>query len=96
MQEKQRITPFQAIKRMRELTGLGIPFSFEFYSLNTSQGTSDGLKVVAKAELRQGLRDDQSDKAHRLIAYTDHSDGAKPRFFHLSLLMKFNGHLIKP
>ncbi|MES2487123.1 MAG: hypothetical protein V4581_14395 [Bacteroidota bacterium] len=93
---QQTITPYQAIKRMRELTALGIPFSFGFYSLDTTRGTSDGLKGVAKGILRLGLRNDQSPKAKTLIAYTDHSAGEEPRFFHLALLMTFNNYTIKP
>lgn len=90
------ITPYQAIKRMRELSQAGIPFSFEFYSYNSTVGTSDGNKVVAKAILRQGLRNDQSEKADILIAYTNHADGGTSRFFYLPLLTKFNQYTIKP
>lgn len=90
------ITPYQAIKRMRELTAAGVPFSFEFHSYNESKNSSAGLKVVPKALLRLGLRNDQSSKANVLLAYTDHSSGDQPRFFYLPLLMKFNGYAIKP
>jgi hypothetical protein len=81
---------------MRELTALGIPFSFEFESYNGTKRTCDGYKVITKAVLRLGLRNDQSRQAGTLIAYQDHSDGDTPRFFHMALLMKFNGYSIKP
>jgi hypothetical protein len=90
------ITPYQAVKRMRELSAAGIPFTFEFYSWNSSMGISNGYKVVDKALLRQGLRNDQSDKANILIAYTNHASGGVSRFFYLPLLMKFNGYTVKP
>jgi hypothetical protein len=90
------ITPHQALKRMRELTALGIPFSFEFDSYNSTKRSYGGRKAVAKGVLRLGLRNDQSSKAGTLIAYQDHSEGDVPRFFHMALLMKFNNYTIKP
>ena len=90
------ITPYQAIKRMREHSRAGIPFSIEFMSYNSTKKETKGFKAVAQAQLRQGLRNDQSNRANTLIAYTDHTSGATPRFFHLALLMNFNGIKIKP
>ena len=89
------LTPYEALKKMRQLSELNIPFSFEFYSLNSTKDTSEGKKTVDKALLRLGLRKDQSSKSELLIAYTDYSTD-KPRFFNLPLLMKFNGITIKP
>lgn len=90
------ITPYQAVKRMKELTEMGIPFSFTFMSLDTTRGISSGFKTVAKALLRKSLRADQSSKSHELISYTSYDDQKADRFFHLSLLMKFNEYTIKP
>jgi hypothetical protein len=90
------ITPHQAVKRMKELTELGIPFSFTFMSLDTTRGTSRGFKTVSKALLRKSLRADKSNKSHELISYTNHDEQQVDRFFHLSLLMKFNEYTIKP
>jgi hypothetical protein len=90
------ITPHQAVKRMKELTELGIPFSFTFMSLDTTRGTSKGFKTINKALLRKSMRADQSTKSHELISYTNHDDQQTDRFFHLSLLMKFNEYTIKP
>lgn len=89
------VTPYQALQRMRQLTEAGVPFSFSFESLSTKTNKSYGLKVVNKAILRQGLRDDQSDLSHQLIAYTDLEQKDAPRFFHLSLMMSFNQYTIK-
>lgn len=90
------VTPFEAVQRMRQLSDVGVPFKFSFQTLNTTQGTSDGLKVVERAQIRLGLRNDQSSLAHQLIAYVDLDSSSAPRFFHLPLLMSFNEHSIKP
>jgi hypothetical protein len=89
------ISLYSAIKKMRQLTEYGIPFSFEFYSHNSTKGTTGGLKKVDKALLRQGFRRDKSDKADILIGYTNYQE-ATDRFFYLPLLMKFNGLQIIP
>ncbi len=85
---------YEALKRMRVLTELGIPFSFTFLSYNATTGTSDGFKEVNVSQLRKGYRDDQSDKASILIGYVNQYDGN--RWFYLPLLMKFNGIPVKP
>lgn len=89
------LTPYEALKKMRQLTDLGIPFSFTFFSYNSTTDTSAGYKQVDKALLRLGLRKDQSNKSESLIAYTDHTND-KSRFFNLPLLITFNGINIKP
>ncbi|MFA9191147.1 hypothetical protein AAGV28_07160 [Flavobacterium sp. FZUC8N2.13] len=85
---------YDAIKRMRELTDKGIPFSFSFMSYNDTNGTSSGIKTVTNAQLRMGYRNDQSKKASILIGYVNGQDGN--RWFYLPLLLKFNGYTIKP
>lgn len=85
---------YDALKRMRALTQSGIPFSFEFISFNATTGTSNGIKKVLNAQLRNGYRTDQSDKADILIGYVNEHN--KNRWFYLPLLMKFNGSLINP
>jgi hypothetical protein len=90
------ITPYQAVKRMKELTELGIPFSFSFCSLNTTTGKSSGIKTVAVAQLRKSLRDNQSELSHQLITYIDVNQSDADRQFHLPLLLKFNEYSIKP
>lgn len=85
---------YDALKRMRTLTKLGIPFSFTFLSFNATNGTTDGFKTITKAQLRKGYRDDQSDKADILIGYVNAHDGN--RWFYLPLLMKFNGYTVTP
>lgn len=89
------ITPHQAIKRMRELSEAGVPFSFVYQSLNNTKGTSAGFKTVDRAVLRKSMRDDQSDLAHQLVSYID-LDGDHPRQFYACLLLRFNDYNIKP
>lgn len=88
------ITPFEAVKRMRELTDKGIPFTFEFLSYNATKRSSDGFKAVSKSQLRKGYRDDQSDKADILIGYVN--EYSQNRWFYLPLLITFNQYRIKP
>ena len=90
------ITPHQAVRRMKELTELGIPFSFVFETLNTTKGKCEGTKTVTKAMLRKSLREDQSDQSHQLISYIDLSNSDASRQFRISLLLKFNEYTIKP
>jgi hypothetical protein len=91
---KPTIKLYDALKRMRKLTELGIPMSFTFLSYNASNGHSDGFKHVTNAQLRKGYRDDQSDKASILIGYVNEHDGN--RWFYLPLLIKFNGYTVRP
>lgn len=84
----------EAVKRMRMLTEIGVPFSFSFYSYNASKGATEGIKHVDKAQLRKGYRDNQSDKADILIGYVNAQQ--QSRWFYLPLLLSFNGIKIKP
>ena len=90
------ISPYQAVKRMKELTESGVPFSFTYCSLDTTRGSSAGIKTVDSAILRKSLRDDQSDLSHQLISFIDVSQSHVPRQFHLPLLLRFNDYQIKP
>ena len=90
------ITPYQAIKRMRELSELGIHFSFTFKSLNTTTGESKGFVTVEKALLGKGLKKGMNKNSSELIGYYDVNNNNSKRFFHLPMLMRFNEHTIKP
>lgn len=84
------ITIIQAIAKMRALTRIGVPFSFTYQTFSESKQKTNGVRSVERALLRQGLRNDQSEKADTLVAFTEYPSG-EPRFFHLSLLLSFNG-----
>lgn len=90
----QPIKLYEAIKRMRLFTELGIPFTFTFLSYNATDKSSDGFKTISNAQLRKGYRNDQSEKAQVLIGYINEHDNN--RWFYLPLLVKFNGIQVKP
>jgi hypothetical protein len=81
---------------MKELTELGITFSFSYISLDTTRNTSAGLKIVSKALLRKSLRNDQSNQSHLLLSYTDIDNGSISRQCRIALLQSFNEYNIKP
>jgi hypothetical protein len=78
-----------ALAAMRAYTRVGVPFSMEYLSYNTSTGVTQGVKKVKRAVLRTGLTQEQSDKSDVLVAYTD-LDGNKPRQFYAPLILKVN------
>lgn len=90
------ITPHQAVKRMRELTDVGVCFSIKYQSYSTDTGKSKGTKEVPHALLRMGYRDDQSALSQQLISYIDIDNNHAPRMFHLPLLLAFNDYIIQP
>ncbi|WP_417237194.1 hypothetical protein [Bizionia paragorgiae] len=79
----------QVVKRMRELTDNGIPFSMDYVTLNQTNKQSNGLVKVERALLRPARRT----KTVNLLSYTD-VDSNEPRHVHLPLITKFNGKLI--
>lgn len=85
---------YDAIKMMRKLTTMGVPFSFEYKTYSIKRKSTDGFRSVERALLRPGLRSDQSDLADSLIAFTEYPSG-EPKFFHLNLLTNFNGREIR-
>ena len=90
------ITPYEALKGMRKLTEMNVPFSISFMSYSKDKRTSDGIKKVERALLAKGYRDDQSDLSHQLIAYINCDKDRDQRQFHLPLLLSFNKYRIKP
>ena len=82
-----------AIKKMRQLTAAGAPFSVEFLSHNATHGRSEGVKKVSRALLRPGMGSDKSSKGSILIGYKD-LDQSGDRWFYAPLLLKVNGKKI--
>ncbi len=78
------------IKQMRYLSENGIPFSMEFISFSKDAQLSKGVITVDNALLRAG----RPTNSPSLIAYTNLASD-EPKHFHLPLLTKFNGNLIK-
>jgi hypothetical protein len=88
------MSPYEALNIMREQTTIGVPFSMSYQSYNSSKNIIDGVKEVKRAILRQGLRNDTSEYANELIAYTN-IDTDEPRFFRVALLLSFNNEQIE-
>jgi hypothetical protein len=88
------MTPYEALNIMRQQTTVGVPFSISYQSYNISKNKTDGIKKVERAILRQGLRNDSSEFANELIAYTN-LDTDEPRFFRVALLLSFNNEQIQ-
>jgi hypothetical protein len=89
------ITTHQAIKRMKELSDIGVSFSFTYQTLNNTKGSSKGFKTVKRAVLRKSIRDDKSELSNQLISYVDIDNKDVPRQFYLCLLLRFNEFTIK-
>jgi hypothetical protein len=88
------MTPYEALNIMREQTTIGVPFSLSYQSYNITKNKTEGVKEVKRAILRQGLRNDTSEFANDLIAYTN-LDTDEPRFFRVALLLSFNNEQIE-
>lgn len=81
---------YEAIKRMRELTQKGIPFSFSFMSFSEEKGKSHGVVEVRKARLNKQSTIEQSKNADIMLNYMDLETGRNGRCYQ-PLLMEFNG-----
>lgn len=84
-----------ALRRMRQLSECNIPFTFSFIGYSEQHRSCGGIKVVQRALLRTGYRDDQSSLGNLLLAYTNMED-ERPRQCYIALLMTFNEFKIVP
>lgn len=87
------ITPYEAIKLMKQYTNRNIPFAFSYASLNTTNSSSKGIIEVDEAVLRKSMVN--SLKKDVLIEYTDLAKD-KDRHFYFPLLLSFNQYKISP
>ena len=85
---------YTALKRMRELSAAGIPFSFSFQTYSEQRNTTNGVKQVNKAVLRSGISKKKSDKGDILIAYEDLGNEGYGTL-NLPLLLTFNGNKLQ-
>ena len=86
----------QAIKRMRQLTQAGTPFSVTFLTYSMKTGVCNGFKTVERCLLNQGFRNDQSKHAHQLVGYQDCNEQQANGFMHLPLIISFNKYKVTP
>ncbi|ANB40926.1 hypothetical protein [Flavobacterium phage 2A] len=96
MQQQPTIKLRDAIKKMRALTGINVPFSFSYISYSEVLNKSEGYKRVNKGLLRAGYRANQSERSNILIAYIDYDKKEADRQFYLPLLMTFNNIQVIP
>jgi hypothetical protein len=84
-----------AVKRMRELTQMGVPFSIVYLTYNRTTGLSNGFKREDNCLLRTGYRKSQSKLSKYLIAYENTIDKTQ-RQFHIATLLQFNNIKLMP
>jgi len=81
---------YQAIKKMRELSGAGKSFQFSFMSFSEDRGSSHGIVEVANARLRKQSTLDQNSNADIMLNFVD-LDTNECKMCYQVLLMEFNG-----
>lgn len=96
MHQQPTIKLRDAIRQMRALTKINVPFSFSYISYSEILNKSEGYKVIDKALLRAGYRSNQSERSNLLIAYIDYDKKEADRQFYLPLLMTFNNIQVIP
>lgn len=87
------ISLWDAIKRMREITGEGGTFSMTFMSYDRGRQKSQGVVTINKARLRNATPKDHNKNTHHMINFLD-VDLNQPKQMYLITLMEFNGHRI--
>lgn len=84
------MTVWEAIRKMRELSGKGVPFSFGFMSYDRDRRESQGMVVVRHASLRPQSRKDEVRDADHKLNYTDLDTGDARNCWQV-LITEFNG-----
>lgn len=85
---------FEAIKRMRDLSDKGIPFSFSFMSFSEDKGKSHGVVEVRKARLNKQSTIDQNKNTDIMLNYMDLETNMNGRCYQ-PLLMELNGQKLE-
>lgn len=84
-----RIQLFEAIRQMRHLSTMGVPFSFSFATCSLERRETHGIKHVNNALLRPAAASDDFKNASHMLFYLD--DDRQPKHCYQILLMYFNG-----
>jgi hypothetical protein len=85
-----KLTVYEAISRMRELSKEGSTFSFSFMSYSENKQTTEGVVEVRRAKLAVKSAEMEIKNGDILQPYTD-LDTLEPRRFYIPTLMTFNG-----
>jgi hypothetical protein len=86
----------EALKRMRALSEINVPFSITFATYSEETQSSNGYKTVNQALIRPGYRENQSDYHNMLIAYSDYDNKESNRQFYVAILLIFNNYIVIP
>jgi hypothetical protein len=93
--EERVITIWEAIAKMRILTGEGKCFSLVYMSYDRGRQKSTGIVRVNRATLRAQTHKDDNKNADHMLNYLD-KDLNLPRQFYQITLMEFNGYKTIP
>jgi len=85
-----KLTVYEAINQMRELSKSGEAFSFSFMSYSENKQTTAGIVEVRRGRLTAKSPVSDIKNADLIQPYTD-LDILEPRRFYIPTLMTFNG-----
>ena len=84
-----RMTVYEAIDRMRELSRQRIAFSFSFMSYSIARRRSEGVVAVRRARLNKQNRRERNQYSDYMLQYTDLDTGETASCWQ-PLLLTFN------
>ncbi|OQB81426.1 MAG: hypothetical protein BWX87_00692 [Bacteroidetes bacterium ADurb.Bin123] len=83
------ISIWDAIREMREITGMGKTFSMTFMSYDRGRQKSSGVVTIARARLRNATPKEQNQNAHHMLNFLD-VDRNQPKQMYLITMMELN------
>ena len=89
-----KLTVYEAINQMRELSKAGEAFSFSFMSFSDSKQSTEGIVEVRRGRLTTKSAEMDKKNDDIIQPYTD-LDILEPRQFYIPSLMTFNGQKTK-
>ena len=89
-----KLTVYEAINQMRELSKAGEAFSFSFMSFSDSKQYTEGIVEVRRGRLTAKSAEMDKKNDDIIQPYTD-LDILEPRQFYIPSLMTFNGQKTK-
>lgn len=85
-----KLTVFEAISEMRELSKKGQAFAFSFMSYNRTNQSTHGVVEVRNGQLKRRTKEADYNNAELIEEYVD-LDTHEHRKFYQCTLMTFNG-----
>lgn len=90
----KKMTVYEAIDRMRELSRKRIAFSFSFMSYSIARRKSEGIVTVRRARLNKQSRKERNRYADYMLQYTDLDTGETASCWQ-PLLLELNGEEVE-